>query len=259
MSDARAVFAGPGARRALVDGARGEVALALSGGAYVRLGFSDWLLLTRTSAPFGPLSLAVAGLHRLELQPGAPARVAGTQLVLGDHVVSLERVRARVAAAPAPARVAAGAIACAVAAARAGLPRPPATLSAGIATLESGRDADAVRSLAGLGDGLTPDGDDVLAGYAAARLALGAPVSLSPAAAGRSTPLGLAYLRCAERGELPDSAARLLAAICRGSTAGAQAALAPLRSWGASSGIALAWGMNAAVLQLRDGRTERSW
>jgi hypothetical protein len=61
MSVARAMFAGPGACRALLDGACGEVELRISGGAYVRLGSSDWLLLT---APFGPLSVAIDGLHR---------------------------------------------------------------------------------------------------------------------------------------------------------------------------------------------------
>ena len=44
MRVARALFAGPGARRALVDGSRGHVELVLSGGgAYVRLEPSDWL------------------------------------------------------------------------------------------------------------------------------------------------------------------------------------------------------------------------
>lgn len=252
MSEARAVFAGPGARRALVDGARGEVELVLSAGAYVNLGLSDLILLTAPSAPFGPLSLAVDGLDRLDLHPGAPARVAGTQLVLGDHVVSYERARVRRATVTSAARAAADEIATAAAAVRAGLPRPPSILSGGIAELESGREVDAVRSLAGLGDGLTPAGDDVLAGYAAARVAIGAPMALSPPAAGRSSRLGLAYLRCAERGELPDAAARLLAALSRGSATGARDAVAPLRSWGASSGIALAWGMNAAVLQLTE-------
>jgi Protein of unknown function (DUF2877) len=253
VTEARAVFAGPGARRALVDGARGEIALALSaGGAYVRLGSSDWLLLTRPSASFGPLSVTVDGLKRIGLRPGAPASVRGTRLVLGDQVVSCERVRVRSATAPSPAPAGGGAIASAAAAVRTGLPTPPARLRPGIAALAGRRPADGIELLAGLGDGLTPAGDDVLAGYAATRFALAAPVCLSPAAAERSSSLGLAYLRCAERGELPDAAARLLAAICRGSGAAARAALAPLRSWGSTSGFALAWGMNAAVLQLTE-------
>lgn len=217
------MFAGPGARRAFVDGARGEVEIVLQGGGgYVRLGSSDWVLLTRSDAAFGPLSVAVDGLDRLELRPGAPVEVTRGRLLVGEQALSLERMRER----------------SSVAADRgsttpcASPPAPPVPLEAGIAALAAGRLADAVRWLAGLGDGLTPAGDDVLAGYAAARLALGSPVApaLSTLASARSSPLGLAYLRCAERGELPD---------------------APFRSWGASSGIAIAWGMNAAVLQLK--------
>jgi Protein of unknown function (DUF2877) len=219
----RAMFAGPGARRALVDGARGEVEIVLQGGGgYVRLGSSDWVLLTRSDAAFGPLSVAVDGLDRLELRPGAPVEVTRGRLLVGGRALSLERMRDRPCAVAGPGSD----VACAL------LQAPPVPIEAGIAALATGRVPDAVRLLAGLGDGLTPVGDDVLAGYAAARLALSSPVApaLSTLASGRSSPLGLAYLRCAERGELPD---------------------APLRSWGASSGIAIAWGMNAAVLQLK--------
>jgi Protein of unknown function (DUF2877) len=218
MTVVRALFAGPGARRALIDGARGEVEIVLkSGGGYVRLGSAGWVLLTRPDAPFGPLSVAVDGLHRLELQPATPAEVVRGRLLVGDRVLSLERMRDRPAGVAGPGS----------AADCASLPAPPACLEAGIAALADGGVADAVRLLAGLGDGLTPAGDDVLAGYAAARFGIGSPVALSDLASERSSPIGLAYLRCAERGELPD---------------------ARLRSWGASSGIALAWGINAAVL-----------
>jgi hypothetical protein len=225
MSGARALFGGPGARRALVDGASGEVELVLGGGAYVRLAPADWILLSEPGAPFGPLSVAVDGLDRLELRPGAPAEVTHGRLLVGDRALSLERMRGR--------RCAGAFAGPAFGVPCDSLPAPPVPLGAGIAALAAGHVTDAVRLLAGLGDGLTPVGDDVLAGYAAARLALGAPVTpaLSTLASGRSSPLGLAYLRCAERGELPD---------------------APLRSWGASSGIAIAWGMNAAVLQLTE-------
>jgi hypothetical protein len=81
----------------------------------------------------------------------------------------------------------------------------------------------AVQELAGRGEGLTPVGDDVLAGFAAMRHALGRPVCIDK---GRCSPLGRAYLCCAERGELPE---------------------APLSRWGATSGTAMLWGMGAAA------------
>jgi hypothetical protein len=252
MSVARAMFAGPGACRALLDGACGEVALRFSGGVYVRLGSADWLLLAPPSAPFGPLSVAVEGLDRLDLRPGAPARVTGDRLVLAADAVTLERMRERPAVpidAPWQPIADAPTMRRAAAAAQTELPNPPAALLPGLAALTVGGVREAVSLVAGLGEGLTPAGDDVLAGYAAAQATLAAPVALSPAAAGRSSALGLAYLRCAERGELPEAGARLLAAICRGSVAAAQVSARRLRSWGRSSGAALGWGINAAVAQ----------
>jgi hypothetical protein len=248
MRRVRALFAGPGARRALIAGHDGNVELVVRRGACIRLG-SDWLTLAAPKAPFGPLSVAVSDLDRIALQPGAPAVVRPGRLVLGGEVVSFERVRER--GAPAiPVAAEPDAIKAAAAAAQAVLPTPPARLRPGLLALLAARWTAAVRLLAGLGDGLTPAGDDVLAGYAAARVALAAPVALSGAAAGRSSGLGLAYLRCAERGELPDAPAGVLAAICRGSAAEARAAVPLLRDWGSSSGAALGWGITAAVLTL---------
>jgi hypothetical protein len=252
MSVARAMFAGPGARRALIDGARGQVELVPRGAAYVRLGSSGWLLLARGDASFGPLSVAVDGFDRLDLHPGTPARVIRDRLVLAADAVTLERVRARRAVpigATSPRSRDLPAMRRAAAAAHTGLPSPPAALLPGLAALTVGRVGEAVRLLAGLGEGLTPAGDDVLAGYAAAQVMLAAPVALSPAAEGRSSALGLAYLRCAERGELPEAGARLLTAIRRGSVTAAQVSASRLRSWGRTSGAALGWGINAAVAQ----------
>src|SRR3954447_19882822 len=115
--------------------------------------------------------------------------------------------------------------------------RPDAPLPIGAGDLER-----AVSELAGRGEGLTPAGDDVLAGYAAWRSA-----TLSPLAAGRASPLGLAYLRCAERGELPEVVARLVAAIRAGDAESARRRARALSRWGASSGAAMLWGVASAT------------
>jgi hypothetical protein len=120
-------------------------------------------------------------------------------------------------------------------------------LAAGLRALARGRAEEAVRRLAGRGDGLTPAGDDALAGYAAWRHSTGRPVAISGLAAGRSSPLGLAYLRCAERGELPGAGVALLAALRWGDPAAASAAARTLRGWGASSGDAMLWGIAAGA------------
>ncbi len=222
----------------------------------MRLG-SEWLFLAEPDAPFGPLSVAVRGLDLVGLYPGGPVGVGRGRLMVGGRAVSLARLRERDGAVvgSAPPAAAFRAVRHAAALVEDGVPTPPADLQPGLAALRAARLGDAVRLLAGLGEGLTPAGDDVLSGYAAMRVALGAPVALSPGAVERSSALGLAYLRCAERGELPDAAARVLGAIRRGSVAATRAALPALREWGASSGFALAWGMTGALAQ----SIERSW
>src|SRR5262245_27782418 len=227
--------------RLLRRGGFGAVELVLSGGAYLRFG-DEWLLVTAPGSPFGPLTLAVAGLERAELRHGQPARFRPGRLAIGPQVVSLARARERRSvAAPVsgpPADVRGWAL-------QGG--SPPAELEPGLRALEHGLVARGVRLLAGRGTGLTPAGDDVLAGYAACRHSAGKPVEISASAAGRSSPLGLAYLRCAERGELPDPGAELLTALAAPSPRRAERAAVGLRDWGASSGAALAWGIFAGA------------
>jgi hypothetical protein len=259
-----AAFAAPAAARALREGRRGVIELALSSGSYLRFG-DAWVLLAEPGAPFGPLTLAVDGASGLTPAPGSAASVTDRRLVIGGQAVSLLRMRVRrcvaldrvawpgadgvgsAGRAVACRADAALAVARAADAALAALPRPPAPLRPGIARLAAGDEPAAVRALAGLGEGLTPAGDDVLAGYAAWCRAAGARACVTPLASGRSSPLGLAYLRAAEHGELPDAAARLLVSIRRGSVPGVRSAIRRLRSWGASSGIALGWGIAAGA------------
>jgi Protein of unknown function (DUF2877) len=240
----RGLVAGPGALRALRAGGCGAVELRFPRATYVRLG-EDWLVVAERGAQFGPLSLVVDAAP--DVRAGSRARLEGKRLLVDGFAVSLDRLRER---RPPPRPRSCGdprAMAEAAARALAGVRPPPGSFGHGLAALGRGRPADAVVSLAGRGDGLTPAGDDVLAGYAAWRAAEGRPVELASPAAGRSSPVGLAYLRCAERGELPDAAATLLAGIRLGSPSRVDAALPALRRWGASSGAALAWGMAAGL------------
>jgi Protein of unknown function (DUF2877) len=243
---ARALFAGPGALRALRPGRTGVVELVLSRGAYVRAG-DDWLLLADPDAPFGPLSVAVAGLRRSTLRPGQPVFVERGRLRLGEQHVSLDRLRPRRSArSPRPGRAAETVEAAAAALAVTG--GPPEALVPGLRALRCGRTREGVRRLAGFGEGLTPAGDDALAGYAAWRHATDAPSPLSPLAAGRSSPLGHAYLRCAERGELPEAGAAVLAALLAGEAEAAASAAVALSDWGGSSGAAMMWGIAAGAV-----------
>jgi Protein of unknown function (DUF2877) len=241
MTTARAVFGGTEALRVAGGSRTGVVRFVLRRGAYVQLG-SDWLLLAPPDAPFGPLSLAID--RPLGLGSGVTVAVADGTLQVGEHVVSLDRARPR-----SPPAIQAGRDESPLAAesVRMLLPEAPTLLMPGLAALGDGHLPEAVAALAGLGEGLTPAGDDVLAGYAATCPALGlAEPSLAALAAERASPLGLAYLRCADRGELPDAGAWLLRAICGGCAEAVRDAVAGLRAWGASSGVALAWGIAVA-------------
>jgi len=236
----RALVVGPGARRALRNGAAGEVELAFGPGGYLRLG-ERWVLLAPPRSPLGPLSILVAGLARGDLVPGDRATVAGGVLAVG--CLHIELGSARDAPSPPPGPLAAD-WGPALAAALAAVGPAPASLAAGLEALTAGDLAGAVARLAGRGDGLTPEGDDVLAGYAAWRWSCANAVRLP---AQRCAPLGRVYLRCAERGELPQPAAVVLAAVRAGDARAAARRAAGLGAWGASSGTALLRGLAAGA------------
>jgi hypothetical protein len=236
----RAVVIGPAARRALREGARGAVELAFGPGGYVRLA-EHRVLLAPARSPLGPLSILVAGLARGDLAPGEPAGVSAGALVVGALRIELDGA----GEAPPPGRRELaphwrGALGAALEV----VPPAPAALTDGLEALASGDLPTALARLAGRGDGLTPAGDDALAGYAAWRWAQGDPVALP---AHRCAPLGRDYLRCAERGELARPAAGVLEAIRAGEPRRAARRARALAGWGATSGAAMLWGMAAGA------------
>lgn len=247
---ARAGWAGPAAARALSAGGEGRVAVPLCDGAYVELR-GGWLLLAPPRSPLGPLTLLVDGLPRERLAAGEQVLAGARSLEIGALRIDLTGLR-RLESEPLIGPRAAGA-GDALRAALACRPRPHAELEEGLALLAHGHRAAAVARLAGRGPGLTPAGDDVLAGYAAWWHADGAPTALAGAAATRTTALSLAYLRCAERGELPDVAARVLGAVRAGDRAAAERAARSLDRWGATSGSALLWGIAAGFADAERG------
>jgi hypothetical protein len=104
--------------------------------------------------------------------------------------------------------------------------------------------------LLGLGSGLTPSGDDVLAGYLVGAAAYGLPVEelrtfVRAEAPRRTTTLSAALLRHAAAGEAIPQVCRLLLALDDG--IGTDDALAGLLRVGHTSGAALAAGVLAAA------------
>ncbi len=239
----RAVLAGPAARRALVPGAAGAVEVPLRWGAYVRLG-DELLVVVPHRTPVGPLTLLVAGLGEPGWDEGDTVRVDGGTLVIAGTVIDLSGARPWIAVAPGPLR---DGWREALGAAVAAVPVPDAALAPGLDALAGGDTEAGVALLAGLGEGLTPSGDDVLCGYAGWRHAEGGHLEMASRCAHRTSRVSLAYLRCAERGELPEAATGVLAAIRAGDAILAARRAVALRSWGATSGGALLWGMAAAA------------
>jgi hypothetical protein len=109
----------------------------------------------------------------------------------------------------------------------------------------------AAEELGGLGPGLTPAGDDVLAGLflaARARFGPGAePGLLAVAASVVTTDLSGAFLRWAARGQHVGPAHDLLTAAARGDGGGAALAVARLDRFGSSSGADLAYGLGLGL------------
>ncbi|WP_169542113.1 oxamate carbamoyltransferase subunit AllH family protein [Solirubrobacter soli] len=288
----RPLWAGPGAARVLARASRvGVVEIALHPGGYVRFGEDDWVLVAVPSAPRGPLTVLVAGLDSAPLRPGDELHVAR---VSSFSSCGRERRHSRAAG-----------WRDALSAALAEVPPAPPALAPGLDALRRGDLAAGVHALAGRGEGLTPAGDDVLAGYAAWRHAAGRPVALASAAPTvaaptpaprlaaptvaaptpaprlaaptvaaptpaprlaaptvaaptpaprlaavareRCSPLGLAYLRCAQLGELAEPADAVLRAVWARDVAGARQTARGLAGWGSSSGAAILWGMAVAA------------
>lgn len=114
----------------------------------------------------------------------------------------------------------------------------------------AGAEARAALELLGRGDGLTPSGDDVLAGWLVARHASGRPAAavagaVAEHAGARTTALSATLLRRAIVGEAPPPCRDLLLAL--GSRSGVDAARDRLLAVGHTSGAALALGISLAL------------
>jgi len=132
---------------------------------------------------------------------------------------------------------------------------PPATVAGFVSPhLSDGRlDAAAAGRLLGRGEGLTPLGDDVLAGWLAmhraARSATAEVDAVVDGARDRTTLLSATLLDCARRGEVLPQYAAWVRAL---GTADEPAAVRSLHAVGATSGAGLHAGGRLALDQLRE-------
>ncbi|MEA2686653.1 MAG: hypothetical protein QOE93_1848 [Actinomycetota bacterium] len=228
---------GVGAVEALAGagGAPGRVVARFAKAAYVQVG-DGLVAVTRPGVARGPIHLVAA-------------------LPAGDEVV-FDLGRARVWRGPLPPPPAlaasAGAIVTALAAAPASSLHDPVyapRMTTALAAL-AGDDLDAVAAaLGGLGPGLTPAGDDALAGILMARRARrGAVVEddlVAVADTVRTNALARAFLLWAGRGQCIEPVHDLLMSD---DVAGATRAVTALAAVGHSSGADLAWGLRVGLV-----------
>jgi len=126
---------------------------------------------------------------------------------------------------------------------------PRAAVAALLAALGAGDPAAlrrAAHDLLGRGPGLTPEGDDLLAGAAAVAAAAGDPLALPPQLRELTTPLSATLLELAAAG----GAARPVHALLDLDETDWRPALRELERLGASSGRAIALGVGAAAAAL---------
>jgi hypothetical protein len=217
------------------------------------------VVLVTTQEPRGPLHVRVASLPAVVA--GCPVRVDLDSFWIGDHgfrldapiwsprlppAASLVRVRGQ---------------------ARRWLPEAGPALDVG-STRHAPLHADAVTALrrgdlrsfaatvGGRGPGLTPVGDDMLAGVLLVACAMWSGWGTTSWARGqgrhlaRTNDIARAFLVCAARGRCIEPVHSLLTGLASGDQLAVSSALEDLRRFGSSSGAALVLGVRAALLEL---------
>jgi uncharacterized protein DUF2877 len=245
----------------LADGP-GRVEAVFSRAVHIQLGH-ELLVLVDASGISGPLHLRVRALPAV--RSGAAVSVVGGRLRLGQSSIDLRSVPAWT-----PPRLRLGRSTIDLRSVPAWTPppihgRPRAhrlpgveqsafanrpQLVSRVRTLLRLDDLNGLaRLLGGWGPGLTPAGDDALAGVVLTLHALGGDESrlLAAVESVRSTDLALAYLRWAARGQCIEPAHALLAAVAGNKPEQIAEASARLCAHGASSGGDLLFGIDCAL------------
>ena len=212
---------GLGAREVLSGGEAGTVMAVFRKAAYVRMP-GGLVALTTCEAPPGPI-------HARGALPRAPL-AAGERVTVDIAGATVWRGELR--------GDAAGALDVLATAPASALADYPSQVATAVACLDGGDLNGTVDALAGLGPGLTPAGDDALAGILL--VAADGEAAIAAAARARTNDIARAFLHWAARGQSIEPVHRLLAG-------GGPAALADLLRFGHSSGADLAFGLHLGL------------
>lgn len=252
-----AVTVGVGAREVLAAGGEGEVLAWFRAAVYVRMPGGVLVLVAPGVFP-GPLYL------RLErelprLRPGDPAEADPDRVAVGRWDISVGGRTWR-GPVPSPEDVLASVprISDAARSVAGGSLVDPAARAEAETAVEAGDLEAAALALEGRGPGLTPSGDDVMAGVLfAARLLRGLPVEERTRAVAeglRTGPIARAFAVWAARGQALSPAHRLVTAAVRGDATGARRAARTLAAVGESSGADFCVGLAMGMDLLADAR-----
>ncbi|HTK65355.1 MAG TPA: DUF2877 domain-containing protein [Pseudonocardia sp.] len=225
---ATALDQGLGVREITGAGGRGRVLAVYRAAAYLRFP-AGLFALTSAAAPPGPLHLRVAVLP--VLRPGQPVGITGAALSGPDWTVGLD-APTWIGTLPTPS------------------PPAPAVTDSGDSHPTPAGLAVLARAWGGRGPGLTPYGDDLLAGALLATRARRGPAAAlelsALASAVSTTAVAAAFLRWAALGQCIEPAHAWLGAVADRDQAGMARAAARLSAIGASSGHGLLTGMTLA-------------
>jgi hypothetical protein len=212
---------GLGAQEALAAGERGTVMAVFRKAAYVRMP-AGLVALTTWDVPAGPIH-ARGALARRRLAAGdrVTVGIAGATVWRGELPADAAGALEVLATAPASA-----------------LEAYPSQVARARAALYRGDLNAAVDAIAGLGPGLTPAGDDALAGILL--VAQDRRAAIEAADRARTNDIARAFLAWAARGQSIEPVHRLLAG-------GGKPALADLLRFGHSSGADLAFGLRLGM------------
>ena len=232
----------------------GRVVASFRRAAYVELGPST-LAVTTGDVPAGPLHLRLRALPRLEV--GEPVLATAERLTLGAVTLpraGLERWQPPVVRGSALAARAHPAMDDVLPeAGRSALVDDPAA-AAVPAALARGDLPAAVALLAGRGPGLTPAGDDALAGLLLVLALAGHErTELERAAtAARTHAIARAFLRWAARGQAVAPVHQLLAAMADGDGAAVERHRSAVAALGQTSGADVLFGLGLGLARLAD-------
>ena len=228
---------------------RGQVVATFFRAAYLRVG-GEVVAVGSTDVPAGPLHLRLLNLPGA--RPGAPVSIADGMMGIGTSLIDLARTPRWAPPAVDDAGVAAAArrAALLVGGGRSWF-AARSDLDDAIEEIATGRLDHLARRISGLGPGLTPAGDDVLAGVMLVHALAGRPASERQAAIDvartRTGPIPLAFLRWAARGRSIEPVHRLLVALTSADVATVAASQRRVLAIGASSGADLVLGLRVGL------------